>query len=278
MMLGLVGCSSNDHSGEATSRTILPENNDEQPSADEAPDAGSISGPNKSDDGPTVFDTFDEALEASGQSYDFFLNSEGKYEVLTFSFETTYGGEASMITGGGAHRIIGEHTEEHPGLISLNSNEKIDSWDECVANLVKIPIGSTIYTHYDRPWKTNARIIGSQYITQRLNWNPDEIEGIEISSSMYPSDAMESLGYTVYDYEYFGSDNPTSFTWGYYKGTVYCEKTERVDDFALQYADFETISLPVEKTKKGYFTIDTSSMSEGIYYIEKEDRVVEFVR
>lgn len=282
MALGLTGCSNDDHSGEATSRTIEPENNDEQLSADEAPDEGNASEPNKSEDGPIVCDTLDEAIALANEKYDFFVNSDGKYQVLANSNQSVYGGKCGESDGSSNRSTASNRpmcTEEYPGIMLLAS-DKIKSWDQFIQNIAKVPIGSTICTYSTfHPWQTGRKIIGSQYVTQHLGWNPEEIEGIEIDPTARGRqvvEVMRSLGYTVYQNRY-GSDTPSSFTWGYYKGTKWIETTEQVDQFALQYADIDEISLPVEKTKKGYFTLDTSGMSEGIYYYYLDGRVVEFV-
>ena len=118
-------------------------------------------------------------------------------------------------------------------------------------------------------------LAGSVYLSDnKVNaWSPDEIEGVEVSSPKKRGEIMADAGYTRYGY-WYGSENPSSFTWGKYEGTKYIEKTEQVKTFGLlseaiwknkEKLSRMTIALKPEKTKNGYFTIDTSEVPAGIY-------------
>lgn len=101
----------------------------------------------------------------------------------------------------------------------------------------------------------------------------DEINGTEIHDS--PDEAEEVLAQVGIDYFHHTlclSDSPTSFTVGYYERSQFKEETIDVSTPYMEVtdssADEDWIDLPVEKTKNGYFIVDTSALPSGKYILK----------
>lgn len=63
------------------------------------------------------------------------------------------------------------------------------------------------------------------------------------------------------------SETPTEFTIGYYQGTKWVESTIWVKTEGFDINSNNSIELPIEKTKDGYFYVDISSLNPGKYAI-----------
>lgn len=66
--------------------------------------------------------------------------------------------------------------------------------------------------------------------------------------------------------KFFVSDKPTTLLMGYWEGVSWRETSIDMSGYKL-YEFGSCIKLPVEKTKNGYFIIDTSQLSAGTYAI-----------
>lgn len=213
----------------------------------------------------TEFDTFEEALRAcEKRTGEFFQNRQGKYQLL------------NPFVGNNRNNIyhIAGSTDDKYFTAYYPEDTSVDSLSAAEANFIDFPVGSTIYTTSTSEFVLGMMFAGNVYLSENefSSWSPAEIEGVEVSS-LTKRGMMADAGYTMYGPRY-GSDNPSSFTWGKYEGTKYIEKTEQVKTFALlseviwknkEKLSPMTIELKPEKTKNGYFTIDTSEVPAGIY-------------
>lgn len=213
----------------------------------------------------TEFDTFEEALRAcEKRTGEFFQNRQGKYQLL------------NPFVGNNRNNIyhIAGSTDDKYFTAYYPEDTSVDSLSAAEANFIDFPVGSTIYTTSTSEFVLGMMFAGNVYLSENefSSWSPAEIEGVEVSS-LTKRGMMADAGYTMYGSRY-GSDNPSSFTWGKYEGTKYIEKTEQVKTFALlseviwknkEKLSHMTIELKPEKTKNGYFTIDTSEVPAGIY-------------
>lgn len=256
MPLFLMGCSDENS-------TSNPVSND-SPNDDSTVD--SVDNDSKASSEVTEFDTFEEALRAcEKRTGGFFQNRRGKYQLL----DQFVGSNRNNV-----YHVAGSTDDKH-FTAYYPEDTSVDSLSAAEANFIDFPIGSTIYTTSTSEFVLGMMFAGNIYLSEnKFNaWSPDEIEGVEISSPKKRSEIMADAGYTAYGY-WYGSDNPSSFTWGKYEGTKYTEKTELVKTFALLFEAIwknketqsrMTIALKPEKTKDGYFTIDTSEVLAGTY-------------
>lgn len=266
MPLFLMGCSGENSTSNPVSNDS-PNDDSTVDSADSDSEATKNQADNKMTSSEvTEFDTFEEALRAcEKRTGDFFQNRQGKFQLLN----PFVGSNRNNI-----YRIAGSTADKH-FTAYYPEDTSVDSLSAAEANFIDFPVGSTIYTTSTIEFVLGMMFAGNVYLSENefITWNPAEIEGVEVSTSTKVNGMMADAGYTRYGYRY-GSDNPSSFTWGKYEGTKYIEKTEQVKTFALLseaiWKDKEklrrmTIDLKPEKTKNGYFTIDTSEVPAGIY-------------
>ncbi len=88
-------------------------------------------------------------------------------------------------------------------------------------------------------------------------------EDIEEINGQEPSAYLNRLSD---HYNVFRADEGEAFTFSYFSGTDYLEETVITDHFYYITADGDSdISLPVTKTKEGYFLVDYSELSPGYY-------------
>ena len=266
MPLFLMGCSGEN----STSNPVSNDSPNDDSTVDSA-DSDSEATKNQADNQMTSsevteFDTFEEALRAcEKRTGGFFQNRQGKYQLL----DQFVGSNRNNV-----YQVAGSTDDKH-FTAYYPEDASVDSLSAAEANFIDFPVGSTIYTTSTSELVLGMMFAGNVYLSEnKFNaWSPDEIEGVEISSPKKRGEIMADAGYTAYGY-WYGSDNPSSFTWGKYEGTKYTEKTEQVKTFALLFEAIwknkekqsrMTIALKPEKTKNGYFTIDTSEVPAGIY-------------
>ena len=71
------------------------------------------------------------------------------------------------------------------------------------------------------------------------------------------------------------AEKDEKFIIGGYKGTEWVEY-EFFADVPFWYQDsYEKVTVPVEKTRNGYFTVDLSGLEPGLYYNSTNDRMIE---
>lgn len=100
-----------------------------------------------------------------------------------------------------------------------------------------------------------------------------EINGVEVDHYEDLAQLLQPMGITaspLNEFFFSGkvlmSDTPAELTMGYYSGTKFCEETIHLDHSV--YTLGERFTCPVQRTKYGYFIVDTSSLEPGYYVIE----------
>lgn len=77
------------------------------------------------------------------------------------------------------------------------------------------------------------------------------------------------FGGDIFGDEFLAADEPTTLTGGYYNGTQWCEYDIHLNAWLLYFP--EELSIPVRKTKSGYFLLDTSALTAGEYVVNDGD-------
>lgn len=107
----------------------------------------------------------------------------------------------------------------------------------------------------------------------------EEINGQKINEFVNSNyEFYTSLGNDYY-YDYFKIvplKKGEKVTIGGYIETEWLEK-EVFANVEYYIIDDTPVEIPTEKTKNGYFTVDTSSLEKGLYYIDQFSRVIELV-
>ena len=84
-----------------------------------------------------------------------------------------------------------------------------------------------------------------------------------------------SSGYSYYPHLYIVAEPNETFTFGGYIGTEWVEEELKAD---VEFYEIDgAITIIPEKTKNGYFTLDCSELTPGLYYVIEFDTFVELV-
>lgn len=76
-------------------------------------------------------------------------------------------------------------------------------------------------------------------------------------------------GGDIFGEDFLAADEPTTLTGGYYNGTQWCEYDIHLNAWLLYFP--KELSIPVWKTKSGYFLLDTSALTAGEYVVNDGD-------
>ncbi|WP_251178058.1 hypothetical protein [Adlercreutzia agrestimuris] len=256
MVVSLLACSpgsSNSSStSSSTSSNSSTETNDDPESIDEEIDLDE----DDSDDGEYGPWTLDEMLAIGSYQYsnDLFIKRGNEY----FSLDSdTFSGPNPLT-----------QDEEYKGPMAVLDKS---AGEELVT--------TSIWEHNDIYGSEDGvrvyKIIGEEYVPSEypVNWTIcDEINGIEVST-LSGDDTDErianyllTLGIEMdVDSNTVSSKEPTSFTIGTYVGTKFEEEVIDLSEHAYL-ADTENfMTLPLEKTKEGYFIVNTEQLTSGMY-------------
>lgn len=104
----------------------------------------------------------------------------------------------------------------------------------------------------------------------------EEVEGVAVSSGDEFAAELSKLGIEKtadsqgpFYSSYWLADEPVEFTIGWYKGTDFVEGEYAIDEaYCLLCSKDEAVTVPVEKTKSGYFVVNASSLKPGDYLFE----------
>ena len=279
MLSALYGCGSSgdDYSSDYTAEyedEVYDENNNEY-QEDETPEA-----PEENAEDDTQSLTYEAELNEDGV-YDLL---QGDYDWSAYHrYKVRYMLDDKSGYDEGGHFFVYGNNDVRIPVFSKNANIAIYT---DVDELTFIKITSDIHYAPDIRFKKYDEF-EYEKAPRTINWlgiplynfcNSDEVE---INGENY-DDFLDkhaiSLREDYYVPNYFAlidAEKGERFTIGGYEGTKWVEY-DFYADVPFWYQDtYEKVTVPVEKTRNGYFTVDLSGLETGLYYNLTNDRMAE---
>lgn len=190
--------------------------------------------------------------------------------------------------------VLYKHADEHIPKIKINADigiyenkEEINLYSiKGVAPKYTIPLNfhalSGAYVDDESVDVSPEYFHLSKYVNFAYNLQATDLEecnGEDIKTYVNSRSNIFHETHTPYhEYKLIDAEKNEEFTFGFYKGTAWEEFTVKA---IVEYYEVDAakppISVPIERTKNGYFKVDFSNLKAGLYYVPTYNSFIELV-